>query len=118
MAEAEFWEMVTNRVSPPVDGSDSTADTLARRYPEDDGVLIDLPNEAIQWDQDRLESVVERDSAVADIQDIDNHIKDLMGDASIGMLPDGSGMYTWKTQERAGKTFRVFRRAAARTTED
>lgn len=40
--EKEFWNCVQTNTPPPVDGSESTSDTLTTLYPESDGSTVDL----------------------------------------------------------------------------
>lgn len=82
--EKDFWSHVLSDTAPPVDGSDSTTETLATLYPNSDGSTADL------W---AYESEVEQYLALKDqIKDLTkladekaNVIKEAMKEASKGI---------------------------------
>lgn len=111
--EREFCERVRTGNPPDPDASDSTRELLARLYPKDTGASVDLPPEAEQW----ADAVAGAKSAIkaaeATKQQFENLLKAAIGDAAIGLLPDGSG-FSWKMQHRDSYTvaacdFRVLR---------
>ena len=51
----KFWELVQTNTPPEVDGSDSTADAIARLYGSDDGSTIDLDEQVAKWVEKRAE---------------------------------------------------------------
>jgi putative phage-type endonuclease len=113
-----FWQRVIERDPPEPDGSASTIDTLSRLYPEDDGETIHLPADSLLWDQQRQEGLAEKKAATAKIDDATAKLKDCIGDAACGIVPNGIE-YTWKTQHRAAhlvkaSTSRVIRRRKAK----
>lgn len=109
----EFWDCVTNRRLPPVDGSLGTTKALGRLFPEDSGESLVLPAEADDW-------LLALDEARAEIKEsekredeLKNRFKALLGEATQGLLPSGRKV-TWKTQQRkayevAASSARVFR---------
>jgi putative phage-type endonuclease len=99
-AEA-FWWRVQNKVAPPVenDTSESTRQALAALYPRDTGVQIALPPEAIDWSKE-LDQFKAQAKAIEDqIRARENALKAAIGEASYGVLADGSG-WSWKEQVR------------------
>ena len=111
---AAFWKCVETRTPPEVDGSLATAKILARLHPEDTGETVMLPVEASEWTE-QIESAKEAiKAAEAAKVAAENLLKSKLGDASYGLLPDGS-RWSWKTQTRkenivAESTFRVLRK--------
>lgn len=97
--EQAFWHLVETKTPPPVDGSDSTADTLAALYPAETvcgrvalsgacaALLADI--EAMKAEQDALKESINRAKAT---------IMQEIGDADGGQC-DGWRV-TWKTQQR------------------
>lgn len=112
----EFWGFVTRREPPPVDGSIATAKLLARMYPEDDGLTVILPPDAVEWDR-QLQEAKDEIKRLEDIKTLnENRIKDALKSGTVGMLPNGD-CYTWKIQtnkyaarEAYETAFRVLRR--------
>lgn len=112
--EARFWQQVENRTPPELDGTASTAATLRRLYPEDDGSEIELPAESLLWDAERREAQQSIKEQKDIIHDCEAKLKAAIGKHTYGVLPDG-GRYAWKTQEKRGYyvdpcKFRVLRR--------
>lgn len=100
---AEFWERVETRTPPDVDGSIATAKVLAKLHPDDSGETIVLPEDAMQWTRQISRASEAIEEAEERKQLAMNRIKAAMGDATFGMLPDGS-RWSWKTQQRKGYT--------------
>jgi len=116
--EEEFWFLCQSGRPPPVDGSEATARALAKLHPADTGESVILPEEAAQWDRDLQEVKAAIKDGEAAAAELENRIKAAIGDATYGILPDGSGRWSWKTQQRAEYTvkassFRVLRRCKA-----
>lgn len=96
----EFWtKNVQGDVKPEIDGSDSTSESIAEKYPSSNGMETALPMraQALLEEYDRqkaLESCAkERKSAC------ENALKELMGSFEVGTYQDRK--VTWK--EQAGK---------------
>lgn len=109
-----FWKLVETRTPPPIDGSDSTADALAKLNPIDDGEAIALPGDAMDWDYTVQWASAEIRALEAKKQEAQNKIKAAMGAAAFGVLPDG-GRYSFKTVTRKGSvtketTYRALKR--------
>jgi putative phage-type endonuclease len=111
--EEEFMDLVLRDIPPDPDASDSTKEVLLRLYPRDTGESIVLPEKAAEW-AERRRALKDQEKAISEeLQGIDNQIKAAIGQATIGLLPDGSG-FSWKSQHRdsytvAATDFRVLR---------
>lgn len=113
--ERKFWALVQAEHPPEADGSFSAREALARMYPTDDGTSVDLPGEANAWDSRLTQLKAEIKGLQAEQFEIENRLKAAIGAASFGVLPNGSGRYSHKSQTRAEyvcpeSTFRVLRR--------
>jgi putative phage-type endonuclease len=98
--EEEFWDRVQREDPPPVDASDSTREALKRLYPQDSGEKIALPGDALEWSCRRVELKEQIKTLQQELQGIDNQIKAAIGEATFGVLPDGSG-FKYAIQKRA-----------------
>jgi putative phage-type endonuclease len=111
--EEEFWDMVQRGIQPAADASDSTREILLRLYPKDTGASIVLPEELQEARDKRQELKAQIKRAEEELQGFDNQIKAAIGNATIGLFPDGTG-YSWKHQDRdpytvSASDFRVLR---------
>lgn len=95
--ESAFWQMVTERRMPAMDGSEATANYLKKVYATaEKGKAIELPAEAREV-YDAMKSAAEEAKAWADKENLfANQLKAMIGDAEIGMLP-GGGKVRWST---------------------
>jgi putative phage-type endonuclease len=98
-----FWRSVEDETPPPVDGSLATARVLARLHPSDNGETVMLPHEALEWSEALAKAKEQIKAAEAVKTEMENRLKAAMGDATFGLLPDGS-RWSWKSQDRAGYT--------------
>lgn len=96
-----FWMMVQTGIRPPLDGSAITGKILTRLHPDDNGQVVAMPDEALLWQIRRKEMKALKKFVEARIDDLNNHIKQALGDNTYGLLPDGS-CFSWKTSERDG----------------
>lgn len=100
---AEWWKIhVEDKERPPVDGSESTTETIKEAFPKS------MAEEIVQLDATYLElhealrAAKESEKHVkARIAEIENKIKAAIGNAEVGALPNGAGAYKWATQHRA-----------------
>lgn len=116
--EEEFWYKVQHGIRPDPDASDSTKEVLMRLYPKDTGESKALPAEFAAYAERRRELKEKAKALDAEIQGIDNLIKAAIEDATVGVLPDGSG-FSWKHQHRdpymvQASDFRVLREIKAK----
>lgn len=98
--EDEFMARLEARDPPKADGSESSTDVLKRIYPKDTGATVVLPIEAVEYHFE-LEGAKEAEKAAkANIDKYSNLLKQLIGDATCGVMADGNA-YTYKLQSRA-----------------
>lgn len=95
----EFWDCVEARRLPEVDDSEATAKALSRIFPQDAGHSVTLPDESLAWRAEIEAAKVRIKEYDATKTEYENRIKACLGDATFGILPDGS-LYSWKTQSR------------------
>ncbi|EHJ49561.1 phage-type endonuclease [Solidesulfovibrio carbinoliphilus subsp. oakridgensis] len=100
--EAAFWDRVERNQEPPMDWEhpQATAEIQAA-YPGTDGTTVDLPAEAARWHETVAEANAEIAAAEAVKARFLAKIRKTMGNAAVGMLPDGTA-YTRK-QNANGK---------------
>lgn len=96
---AEFWSSIESGEVPSADGSKHTTEFLKLLHPDDNGETIQLGDEfvALRDESEALGRVIKDANARCD--EIDNTIRNAIGDATFGVMPNGSG-WSWKTQER------------------
>ena len=101
----KFWTRHVGPGNPPVvDGSEGTRVALQMLHPDDSGECLLLP---AHYDQvaDERERLNDQIKSLTDKMDrIKNEFRELLGDATYGVLPDGRCV-SWKTQER--KSYQV-----------
>jgi putative phage-type endonuclease len=94
--EEEFWDCVQRGIPPKPDGSDSAKETLLRLYPKDNGQGVELSIDAYEFAA-RLRAAKERKrTAEKEIQECQNRITAMIGEATLGVLPaiDGESLAT------------------------
>lgn len=111
----EFWKFVETETPPPVDGSESTNDVLRRLYPRDNGETIALPGEARDWTEQYERAAEAIKAAEAEKREAQNKLIAAIGDATTGVMTDGT-KWNYRSQERKATTvsassFRVLRKA-------
>lgn len=113
-AEQEFWDRVTNEV-PPEHTWQSAATTrlMKNLYPGTNGSVIELPEVAQKYQDVMSDANDQKNMYDKVVVGCKNRIASLMGEASVGILPDGSAI-TRKEQTRkeyvaAESTFMVTR---------
>lgn len=98
---SQFWRLVQTGIEPPMDKSPAIGEVLRLLHPNDDGTVIPMPDEAQLWNVRRDEWKALKSIAEKKVREYDDLIKKAIGDATYGLLRDGS-CYSWKTSERAG----------------
>ena len=117
---SEFWRYVVDDVSPPMDGSEATTDAVAKMWPHAaTGESLVLTDEAYDWARDIDAAKNARKVADEQVRLLENTVKAALGNAEMGLYPDGTVAFTWKEQTRKSYTvkessYRVLRKAAAR----
>ena len=118
---AEFWRRVESREPPAPDASEATRKALAALYPEDTGATVELPGDLIDLDRERERLKGEQRIVESRIAEIDASFKAAIGDATAGVLANGT-TYTHKLQHRKetvqkASSFRVLRRVPNKREE-
>lgn len=96
----DFWKTYVERGEyPPVDYSDATATALADRYREAEPTTMELPAEldGLGAEYETLSATIS--SAEKAKKLIQNRVKEQLGNASVGVLGDGTG-FSWKGNPR------------------
>lgn len=95
--EEEFWGMVKNRIPPEPDcDHKTTRELLQRLYPKTNGEIVDLSDLAAD-----SEHLREAKGKIKELEGIErfhsNRLLAAMGEASLGLLPDGTAYArTWR----------------------
>jgi predicted phage-related endonuclease len=111
--EEAFLDRVKRGDPPPADASDSAKHVLSKLYAKDTGESVRLADECLRWADEwrsAKKCIVEYEKSK---QLAENKLKEAIGNASIGILPDGTAI-SWKLQHRSAYTvdacdFRVLR---------
>lgn len=94
--EAAFWDRVASRQEPPISWEHPRAAAeIQAAYPGTDGTAMDLPEGAARWHANVTEANAEIAAAEAVKGRFLGKIRKAMGNAAVGMLPDGTA-YTRK----------------------
>lgn len=111
-----FWALIQKGDLPEAGAADNQAMRLL--YPQHDpGKVIELPAIAVTLDDMRTKAKQDVTAAEKRQDEAEAQLKQMMGDAEYGTLPDG-GRYSWKTSERKAysvpaETTRTLRRLKA-----
>lgn len=113
-AEQAFMGLVDAGVAPSTDGSESCRRAIQRLHPRDNGESVPLPVEWLEHSARLAELKAQKSGTEKEIAELENALKAIIGDATYGVLPDGS-RYSLKTQSRkehivAACEFRVLRK--------
>lgn len=117
-AVTEWWRRFELNDPPPPDGTEGTKEFLKRLYGKVQPTSATLGPDAIEWDNQREQALIEIKRATSAKLEAENHLKVLIGENVQGLLPNGV-VFTWKEQTRKGytvepTTFRDFRRRGTR----
>lgn len=113
--EESVWRCVETDALPELSGPPaSVARALKALHPDDSGESVTLPDEIVPLVHDLERMKLERKGAEDIIEEMSNRVRAAMGSATFGLMPDGSGTFSLKTQERAeyvakASKFRVLR---------
>jgi len=117
--EHAFWQSCVNEVPPEIASAGAVdrkqiGRTLAKLFPQDDGDQILLDQDAVTWDAElqSMKSAIKKLEAERDL--LEARIKAAIGNATVGMCPNGIA-YSWKTTHReayevAATSYRTLRR--------
>lgn len=99
---AQFWQYVETKTPPPLDGSESTAETIETIFAESDDEAEEIDLSAVADKLTARAELKERKERIeAEITEVENAIKAFMETAPRGVLVGANTMttVTWKTQE-------------------
>jgi putative phage-type endonuclease len=96
-----FWGFVKRDEAPPVDGSERTLEAIKKLHPADNGEQVDLPTDALDWWAQLEGAKATIKGAETMKTDADAHLRDAIGDATYGLLPDGRRL-SLKTSSNPG----------------
>lgn len=113
--EADFIRRLNEDDPPDPIGSEIDRKSLSDLFGREVDQTVALPPEAIELDERLANAIAKCKEDEAEKILCENLLKQMMGAASIGVLPGGRGAFSWKTQERkeyvvAATSFRAFRR--------
>ncbi len=99
-----FWQMVEEDIEPPIDDSESTADTINEMYPESIQAVMDLSDY-----RQTIESRVAVQHQIKSLESIkrecDNVLKSVMQDSEKGICDEFT--VSWKSNAKGIRTFIV-----------
>lgn len=113
--EERVWSCVQSGAMPDLSGPPaSVARALKALHPDDNGGSVVLDEATAQLARQLEAAKAQRDAFEATVKDLTNRVSAAFGDATFGVMPDGSGIYSLKTQERdehvvAASKFRTLR---------
>ena len=96
-----FWGMVQSGILPPVDATEQTRAALKMLFPRAaEGESLTLAIDAVEWSR-HLQAAKHAEKMAKDAaRGYENQIIAALGNAETGVLPDGSGAFTYKTVRR------------------
>lgn len=104
MVEAahDFMEAVKTGREPRATGLKMDTETLKELHPKDDGRTVTLPATFTTLDRrrERYKNIAKK--AEVKVDEIGNQIRQAIGDATYGVVPESGASYSWKAQESAG----------------
>lgn len=96
---AEFQHLVDEQIEPEADASEATRKAIHRLHPLDNGVTIDLPEEANDWHREIGDMQKELDWFDGEIKLRLNRMRQAIGDNTFGLLGNGK-KYSYKYSEK------------------
>ena len=110
-----FWKDIEARRPPSPMVRDH--DTLRRLFPRHlPGKTIELGEQALYWTHEIQQSKARLKIETARLRGYENQLKQILGDAEAGELPDGLGRWTWKSHEVAEHMVRAHTSRVLRLT--
>lgn len=98
--EQEFWGYVQREEMPPVDDSESTADTFAALWASSSPSVCRLPDDAIQWIAQRETAIEAQKEAERLRNEAENHLKALLNEYEGGTVGRYAVKWSNVKQER------------------
>jgi predicted phage-related endonuclease len=104
---ARFWASVVGDCDLPADYKEVTGKAITARYPEDDGATVALGLEEARWWSTRCNAAASIKANEELKDEATNNIKQAMGPATFGLLPDGS-ILSLKANKKGQRNLRLF----------
>ncbi|MDP2662100.1 MAG: YqaJ viral recombinase family protein [Dehalococcoidia bacterium] len=99
----EFWELVQRGEAPIADSSNETAKAIKALWPKARiGAEKVLREEANEWDYQLVQAKENKSLYEKLVKELENKLKADIGDAQVGILPNGKGAYTYLNRTRRG----------------
>jgi predicted phage-related endonuclease len=105
-----FQEQVRTLSPPDPDDTEASKRALDRLYPLDDGSVVRLPIEALDWTKELKELAKQQADLKKREDEIKNLIRKSIGNATYGVLTeavDGRQFWRWQMQDRAEHTVKA-----------
>lgn len=99
-----FWQMVEEDIEPPIDDSESTADTINQMYPESIQAVMDL-SDYRQTIESRVQIATQIKSLESIKRQCDSVLKSVMQDCESAVCDEHK--ISWKTNSRGVRVFTV-----------
>ena len=95
-----FWAMVEASEQPSISdefaAAEADAEALKHLYPHDDGSTIELADDFLAIDEELAALKRTRKDVDTRVKELENQVKEALGDATFGLLPHNGGRYSWK----------------------
>jgi putative phage-type endonuclease len=92
-----FWQRVQKGDPPPIDGSEAVTELLRDLWDGAEGaVRIVSPAEAGPLFAARRQLKEQIDELETEVAEVENRLREALGDSEIALAPDGGQLYTWK----------------------
>lgn len=99
-----LWAMIQRKELPPTDFSASTSRALAAHYNEPTDERVDLGPEFANVHARLVKAKAAKQTVERAKRWAENRIKAALGEATLGVLPDGDTGYSWKPNNRGKRT--------------
>jgi predicted phage-related endonuclease len=99
-----LWAMIQRKELPPTDFSEATSRALAAHYDEPSDERVDLGPEFVNVHSALVKAKAAEKAADRAKRAAENQIKGAMGNATLGVLPDGDTGYSWKPNKNGKRT--------------
>jgi putative phage-type endonuclease len=105
--ESDFWNNhVLPKIPPPIDGSDSSTQSLNELYMQSTNEAVELSAECMGWIEE-LEQIKEQIKELAlRKQEFENNIKHFLGEKEIGTY-EGAEIVTWKATKKGHRALKI-----------
>ena len=115
-----FMDRIREQRAPDPDWRQSSTEALHRLHPDDDGRIVDLPGEAVEWTREIQAAAVETERLKRRCAHLRNQLRHRIGDAKYGVLLEpvgGKSCWRWSKNKAGQRVLMSLKRrpAGART---